>query len=175
MPLVGPIMLEGLTVEEANQRVRSAYVEKGILQPGREAVLVTLMQPRDAQIYRETLESTVRETDDILSVFHSLLTIATVESGAPRDRFEPVDPAKLVQAAVEIYEPAAEDVGLADSRALQVAVAAFQARSADRSAAARSLRLRCFSCSSTSGAFTSSRPGIPRAAACSMAACQNRA
>ena len=43
-------MIKGLTVEEANQRIRSAYVEKGILQPGREAVLVTLMQPRQVRV-----------------------------------------------------------------------------------------------------------------------------
>jgi hypothetical protein len=50
LPLVEPVMLEGLTVEQAKETVRSAYEERGILQPGREAVLVTLMQPRQIRI-----------------------------------------------------------------------------------------------------------------------------
>jgi hypothetical protein len=50
LPLVDPIDLSGLTVEEANQRVKDIYAEKGILQPGRESVLLTLMQPRQIRI-----------------------------------------------------------------------------------------------------------------------------
>ncbi len=50
LPLVEPISLEGLTVEQANERVREAYATKGILQPGRESVMLTLMQPRQIRI-----------------------------------------------------------------------------------------------------------------------------
>ncbi len=50
LPLVEPIRLEGLTVEQANERVRDAYVDKEFLQPGREAVSVTLMQPRQIRV-----------------------------------------------------------------------------------------------------------------------------
>jgi hypothetical protein len=50
LPLVDPIPLEGLTVEQASAKVRDTYLEKGILQPGRESVLVTLMQPRQIRI-----------------------------------------------------------------------------------------------------------------------------
>ncbi len=50
LPLVDPVLLDGLTVEEANERVRNAYVDKGILQPGRESVMLTLMQPRQIRV-----------------------------------------------------------------------------------------------------------------------------
>jgi LPXTG-motif cell wall-anchored protein len=50
LPMVEPISLDGLTVEEANERVRSAYIDKGILQPGRESVMLTLMQPRQIRV-----------------------------------------------------------------------------------------------------------------------------
>ncbi|MCA9140184.1 MAG: polysaccharide biosynthesis/export family protein [Planctomycetales bacterium] len=50
LPLVDPISLDGLTIEQANQRVRDAYSEKGILQPGRESVMLTLMQPRQIRV-----------------------------------------------------------------------------------------------------------------------------
>jgi hypothetical protein len=49
-PLVGPIQLEGLTIEQAQERVRQAYLDQQILPEGREAVLVTLMQPRQVRV-----------------------------------------------------------------------------------------------------------------------------
>jgi hypothetical protein len=50
LPLIEPVSLDGLTVEQANQRVREAYIDKGILPPGRETVLLTLMQPRQIRV-----------------------------------------------------------------------------------------------------------------------------
>ena len=84
----------------------------------RSRIEVALMTPRDAEAYREVLERTIEETDEILTVFNALLTIATTESGTPRDHFEEVDLAEIVQSAAEIYEPAFEDAGLS----LEVAV-----------------------------------------------------
>ena len=50
MPLVGPINVSGLTAEEANRKVADTYSQKGILQPERESVLLTLMQPRQVRV-----------------------------------------------------------------------------------------------------------------------------
>jgi hypothetical protein len=50
LPMIEPVLLDGLTIEEANERVRSAYIDKGILQPGRESVMLTLMQPRQIRV-----------------------------------------------------------------------------------------------------------------------------
>lgn len=47
LPLVPPIRVEGMTVPEAEEAVRQAYtVKKEILRPGRERIIVTLLQPR---------------------------------------------------------------------------------------------------------------------------------
>jgi protein involved in polysaccharide export with SLBB domain len=50
LPLIDPIRIEGMNVERANEEIRRMYLDKGILQPGRESVLVTLMQPRQVRV-----------------------------------------------------------------------------------------------------------------------------
>ncbi len=50
LPLIGAVRLEGLTVEEAHDEVRRVYLEEGILPQGREAVMLTLMQPRQYRV-----------------------------------------------------------------------------------------------------------------------------
>lgn len=50
LPLIDPLRIEGMSLEEANQEIRRVYLDKEILQPEREAVLVTLMQPRQVRI-----------------------------------------------------------------------------------------------------------------------------
>ncbi|NUQ62831.1 MAG: polysaccharide biosynthesis/export family protein [Pirellulales bacterium] len=51
LPLVAPVRVAGLTVEEAERAVRAAYVQPPtILKPGLERVLVTLLRPRSQRI-----------------------------------------------------------------------------------------------------------------------------
>ncbi len=51
LPLVAPVPVEGLTVAEAEQAVKAAYVAPpAILTPGLERVLVTLLRPRTERI-----------------------------------------------------------------------------------------------------------------------------
>ena len=50
LPLIGPVRLAGMSIEEAHEEVRRVYLEKGILPEGREAVMVTLMQPRHVRV-----------------------------------------------------------------------------------------------------------------------------
>lgn len=50
LPLIEPVAIDGLTVEQANDKIRELYLSKGLLQPGRESVLVTLMQPRQIRV-----------------------------------------------------------------------------------------------------------------------------
>ncbi len=78
----------------------------------RSRIELALMGPRDAEDYREILVRTIEETDEVLTLFNALLTIATTESGTPRDHFEELDLEKVAKSAVEIYEPLAEDAGL---------------------------------------------------------------
>jgi len=74
---------------------------------------VTLMGPPDAGAYRQALEQTVKDADDVLAMLNALLKIALAESGEPRDRFTEVDVAAVVRDTAEVYEPLAEDKGIA--------------------------------------------------------------
>jgi len=78
----------------------------------RSRIELALMGPRDAEDYREILVRTIEETDEILTMFNALLTIATTDSGTPRDHFEELDLEEVAKSTVEIYEPLAEDAGL---------------------------------------------------------------
>lgn len=78
----------------------------------RSRIEVALMRPPDAVALHEVLEHTVRDIDGVLAMFNALLTIATAESGAPRERFVAVDLRALAAEAVETYEPSAEERGL---------------------------------------------------------------
>ena len=51
------------------------------------------------------------ETDGIVKTFQSLLQIAQIEGGSPKQRFEPVDIASLARTFCEVYEPAADESG----------------------------------------------------------------
>lgn len=47
LPFVSPISVDGMSIVEAEQAVRQAYTtKKQILKPGRERIIVTLLQPR---------------------------------------------------------------------------------------------------------------------------------
>jgi signal transduction histidine kinase len=78
----------------------------------RSRIEVTLMGPHDPEVYGEALQVTLAETDDILTMFNALLTIAVAESGAPRESFESIDLSEIARSAVELYRPAAEEAGL---------------------------------------------------------------
>jgi signal transduction histidine kinase len=71
----------------------------------------TLMGPRDPDAYREALNRTNEEADQLLALFNELLTIALAESRASDEGFERIDLTEIVRSAVEIYEPAAEEAG----------------------------------------------------------------
>jgi protein involved in polysaccharide export with SLBB domain len=51
LPLVPPIKVRGLSMEEAHEAIRRAYtVKKQILQPGRDRILVSLQRPRQYNV-----------------------------------------------------------------------------------------------------------------------------
>jgi len=79
----------------------------------RSRIEVALMDEHaDSQAYRAVLEQTVADTEAILAVFNSLLTIAEAESGAPRERFAESDLSEIARESFETYEPAAEEAGI---------------------------------------------------------------
>jgi signal transduction histidine kinase len=74
---------------------------------------VTLMEDPDGADYRQAIGQTIEEADGLLKTFNALLSIAQAEAGAARAGFAPVDLATLVADVAELYEPLAEDLGLA--------------------------------------------------------------
>jgi signal transduction histidine kinase len=74
---------------------------------------IALMEAGDEAALRAALADGLAECDALLATFGALLRIAQAESGALREDFEPVPLADLARGLAELYEPAAEDKGLA--------------------------------------------------------------
>ena len=63
--------------------------------------------------YRAALEATLDESDELIRTFNALLMIARTESGQASTPMAEFDAADVVQGIAELYEPAAEEKGLA--------------------------------------------------------------
>ena len=63
--------------------------------------------------YRAALESTIAESDELIRTFDALLMIARAESGHARDNMTEFDAAEIARDVGELYEPLAEQKGLA--------------------------------------------------------------
>ena len=63
--------------------------------------------------YRAALERTIEESDGLIRTFNALLMIARAESGQARDNMVDFDAADVANGIHELYEPLAEDNGLA--------------------------------------------------------------
>lgn len=62
---------------------------------------------------REALERAIEEADGLIATFNSLLLIAEAESGAQRDTLAEVDLRTIAHDIVDLYEPVAEERGIA--------------------------------------------------------------
>jgi len=65
------------------------------------------------QDYRAALEATIAESDDLIRTFDALLMIARAESGQARGNMAESDAAQIARDVGELYEPLAEQKGLA--------------------------------------------------------------
>ncbi len=63
--------------------------------------------------YRAALEYTIEESDELIRTFDALLMIARAESGHARDDMTEFDAAEIARDVGELYEPLAEEKGLA--------------------------------------------------------------
>jgi signal transduction histidine kinase len=63
--------------------------------------------------YRAALESTITESDDLIRTFDALLMIARAESGQARDNMAEFDAVEIARDVGELYEPLAEEKGIA--------------------------------------------------------------
>jgi signal transduction histidine kinase len=62
---------------------------------------------------RAALEATIAESDDLIRTFDALLMIARAESGQARDNMTEFDAAEIARDVGELYEPLAEEKGIA--------------------------------------------------------------
>ena len=67
----------------------------------------------DAAAYRQALERTIEESDQLIRIFNALLLIARAEAGGDLGPLEPVDVGEAASSMAELYEPIAEEEGVA--------------------------------------------------------------
>jgi signal transduction histidine kinase len=63
--------------------------------------------------YRAALESTIAESDELIRTFDALLMIARAEAGLARDNMTEFDAAEIARDVGELYEPLADEKGIA--------------------------------------------------------------
>lgn len=67
----------------------------------------------DVEGRRVALEGIIAESDQLIRTFNALLMISRVEAGSVAAEMSPVDLSAIVADSVELYEPLAEEAGLA--------------------------------------------------------------
>jgi signal transduction histidine kinase len=72
-----------------------------------------LRTAKDEPGYRSALEATIEESDGLIRTFNALLMIARAESGEAREGMSEFDAAEVAHDVSELYEPLADDKGLA--------------------------------------------------------------
>jgi signal transduction histidine kinase len=80
------------------------------LRSGVEQALRTAKSPED---YRGALEKALEESDRLIQIFDALLSIARAEAGAGREGMNDFDAGSVARDVGELYEPAAEERGVA--------------------------------------------------------------
>ncbi|HTP92843.1 MAG TPA: ATP-binding protein [Xanthobacteraceae bacterium] len=63
--------------------------------------------------YRAALDATIAESDELIRTFDALLMIARAESGQARDNMTEFDAAEIARDVGELYEPLADEKGIA--------------------------------------------------------------
>jgi signal transduction histidine kinase len=67
----------------------------------------------DAAAYRQALEKTIEESDGLIRIFNALLLIARAEAGGDLGPPQPVEIGEAARSVAELYEPIAEEEGVA--------------------------------------------------------------
>jgi signal transduction histidine kinase len=79
----------------------------------RSRIEMALITDEGPEYYREVLRQTTDEADHLLATFNALLDIAEAEAGSPRAVMSELNLVELVGDLVELYEPSADEQGLA--------------------------------------------------------------
>ncbi|HEV2673845.1 MAG TPA: ATP-binding protein [Aliidongia sp.] len=79
----------------------------------RSRIEMALIEEPSTERYRDVLQQTIGEADQLLATFTALLDIAEAEAGSPRAKLVPLDLAAFARDLADLYEPVAEEKGLA--------------------------------------------------------------
>jgi len=66
----------------------------------------------DAATYRQALEKTIDESDQLIRIFNALLLIARAEAGGDLGPLQPFDVGEAARSVADLYEPIAEEEGV---------------------------------------------------------------
>ncbi len=69
----------------------------------------TALRENEAGDYREVLEKTIEESDELIRTFNALLSIARIEAGGRSNNFARNDLQEIIRDVAELYEPVAEE------------------------------------------------------------------
>jgi signal transduction histidine kinase len=75
---------------------------------------------RGTRDYRTALEATIAESDQLIKTFNSILMISRLEAGYSSEHSENVDLAALARDVAELYDPVAEEAGVAFATDIRV-------------------------------------------------------
>ncbi len=78
----------------------------------RSGLETALFDASESPKHQEALERAIGEADQLIETFNGLLEIAQLESGV-RPKFEPINISHMVRELAEIYDPVADEAGLA--------------------------------------------------------------
>jgi len=67
----------------------------------------------DPETYRQALEETIAESDQLIRTFNAILMISRLEAGYSAEAMARIDLSEVLSDVVELYEPAAEEAGVA--------------------------------------------------------------
>ncbi|HXW72255.1 MAG TPA: HAMP domain-containing sensor histidine kinase [Methylocella sp.] len=95
------------------------------LRSGLEQALRTAKSPED---YQQALTKALEESDGLIQIFNALLSIARAEAGAGREGMVDFDAAGVLRDVSELYEPVAEERGIALTLKLGVGLALHGSR-----------------------------------------------
>ncbi|TJW12609.1 MAG: HAMP domain-containing protein [Mesorhizobium sp.] len=83
----------------------------------------TLSGKHNTTDYRQALEGTIAESDQLIKTFNAILMISRLEAGYSSESTSRVDLAAAVRDVVELYEPVAEEAGVTIETTVQGAFA----------------------------------------------------
>ncbi len=75
----------------------------------RNRIEVTLLEPRKTEDYRQALEETMTDAEELMRTFNALLEIAQAEAGSYRGEWKEVDLSALLEELSELYEDQAAE------------------------------------------------------------------